>query len=124
MADSGSAPVSPGEPAPPSALYASETIRAVLDDLERGTDASTVAARFHNALAAGTAGACTAEAERLGIELVCLSGGVFQNTLLLHRTRAHLERLGMRVLVPERLPPNDGGISFGQAAIAGTRLAG
>ena len=47
-----------------------------------------------------------------------LSGGVFQNRLLLETVAAGLERAGLRVLVPERLPPNDGGISFGQAAVA------
>jgi hydrogenase maturation protein HypF len=47
-----------------------------------------------------------------------LSGGVFQNARLLALTAARLEAAGLRVLVPERLPPNDGGISFGQAAIA------
>jgi hydrogenase maturation protein HypF len=55
---------------------------------------------------------------------VVLSGGVFQNRLLLERTAALLDEAGLRVLVPERLPPNDGGISFGQAAVAASRLAG
>jgi hydrogenase maturation protein HypF len=54
---------------------------------------------------------------------VVLSGGVFQNRLLLEATAALLERAGLRVLVPALLPPNDGGISFGQAAIAAARLA-
>jgi hydrogenase maturation protein HypF len=49
-----------------------------------------------------------------------LSGGVFQN-LLLERTVAGLERRGFRVLVHSRVPPNDGGISLGQAAVAGVR---
>jgi hydrogenase maturation protein HypF len=119
--DPASAPVEPGEPASPPALDARETIRSVLEDLARGTDVSIVAARFHNGLAAGTAEACATEAERRGIELVALSGGVFQNTLLLDRTRTILERRGLRVVVPERLPPNDGGICFGQAAVAAAR---
>jgi hydrogenase maturation protein HypF len=54
---------------------------------------------------------------------VVLSGGVFQNRLLLERTATQLSDAGLRVLVPERLPPNDGGISFGQAAVAAARLA-
>jgi hydrogenase maturation protein HypF len=46
---------------------------------------------------------------------------VFQNLLLLERTVAWLEELGFRVLVHSRVPPNDGGISLGQAAVAGAR---
>ena len=51
-----------------------------------------------------------------------LSGGVFQNALLLERTSGCAGGRGLRVLVPERLPPNDGGISYGQAAVAAARL--
>ena len=51
-----------------------------------------------------------------------LSGGAFQNRRLLERTVGALEEAGLRVLVPERLPPNDGGISFGQAAVAAARF--
>ncbi|MBA3358138.1 MAG: hypothetical protein H0U20_01645, partial [Thermoleophilaceae bacterium] len=49
--------------------------------------------------------------------------GVFQNRLLLELTVADLEQRGLRVLLPERLPPNDGGIAYGQAAVAAARLA-
>ena len=87
----------------------------------RDADAAVVAARFHNALAHATARACAVLAEGRGLDTVVLSGGVFQNLLLLERTRERLEAAGLRVLVPRVLPPNDGGISFGQAAIAATR---
>ena len=50
-----------------------------------------------------------------------LSGGAFQNRVLLELTTAHLRAAGLRVLVPRRLPPNDGGIAYGQAAIAARR---
>jgi hydrogenase maturation protein HypF len=105
-------------------LDARATIRALRGDLERGCGIPAVAARFHNGLARGTAEACAAEAARRGIGLVVLSGGVFQNALLLHRTRERLEGRGLRVLVPERLPPNDGGIALGQAAVAAALLGG
>jgi hydrogenase maturation protein HypF len=52
-----------------------------------------------------------------------LSGGVFQNRLLLELTVAALEDAGLRVLLPQRLPPNDGAISYGQAAVAAARSA-
>jgi hydrogenase maturation protein HypF len=105
----------------PLVLDPRETILAIVDDLAAGTAPHVVAARFHNALAAATAEACAAVAERLELATVVLSGGVFQNRLLLERTAAALAASGLRVLVPERLPPNDGGISYGQAAIAAAR---
>jgi hydrogenase maturation protein HypF len=108
----------------PAALDARETVRALVDDLGRGREVTTVAARVHNGLAHGTAEALVREADRRGIGLAVLTGGVFQNALLLRRTRSLLEARGLRVLVPERLPPNDGGIAFGQAAAAAARAAG
>ena len=55
------------------------------------------------------------------MDTAVLSGGVFQNRLLLETVVAGLDRAGLRVLIPERLPPNDGGISYGQAAVAAAR---
>jgi hydrogenase maturation protein HypF len=82
-----------------------------------------VAARFHAGLARATARACERLAGEHGLELVVLSGGVFQNRVLLEGTLAELGRAGLRTLVPERLPAGDGGISYGQAAVAAARLA-
>jgi hydrogenase maturation protein HypF len=59
--------------------------------------------------------------EERGLGTVALSGGVFQNVLLLDRCVSGLEHAGFRVLLHGRVPPNDGGISLGQAAIAGAR---
>ncbi|HEY1853671.1 MAG TPA: carbamoyltransferase HypF [Solirubrobacterales bacterium] len=87
-------------------------------ELSDGVGPGTVAARFHEAVAAASAGACEELARDHGLELVVLSGGVFQNRRLLERTVALLEASGLHLLLPELLPPNDGGISFGQAAIA------
>jgi hydrogenase maturation protein HypF len=84
--------------------------------------APLVAARFHNGLAAATVAACQALREKSRLETVALSGGVFQNMLLLERTVAGLERTGFRALVHSRVPPNDGGISLGQTAVAAARL--
>ncbi len=103
-------------------LDARETIAAIVDELRRGAGVGRVGGRFHAALARATAEACRREAERAGTDLVVLSGGVFQNRLLLERTWALLDRVGLRVLVPERLPPNDGGIAYGQVAVAAARL--
>jgi hydrogenase maturation protein HypF len=110
-------------PAGASRLDARETILSVLEDVGRGVPAAAISARFHNGLAHATAAACADAAGRHGTETVVLSGGVFQNRLLLERTAALITGAGLRLLVPERLPPNDGGISFGQAAVAAARLA-
>ncbi|MBA2566341.1 MAG: carbamoyltransferase HypF [Thermoleophilaceae bacterium] len=104
-------------------IDARETVLAAARDAASGVSPGTVAARFHNGLADVTARACAECAERHGIDVVVLSGGVFQNRLLLERTAAALAGAGLEVLVPERLPPNDGGIAYGQAAVA-ARAAG
>ena len=93
-------------------------VRELARDLERGVPAGVVSARFHAGVAAATVEAVTAIASARGLETAVLSGGVFQNRMLLEPTAAGLADAGLRVLVPERLPPNDGGISFGQAAVA------
>jgi hydrogenase maturation protein HypF len=83
---------------------------------------ATISARFHGALAAATAEACVRIAGARSLATAVLSGGVFQNRLLLELTADHLTAAGLRVLVPECLPPNDGGIAFGQAAIAAAAM--
>ncbi len=107
----------------PLVMDARPLIRAVSADLAGGVPVGTIAARFHNALAAATARACALAAERRGIDTVVLSGGVFQNRRLLGRTASLLADGGLRVLTPERLPPNDGGIAYGQLAVAAATLA-
>jgi hydrogenase maturation protein HypF len=99
---------------PMPGLDARESIAALLGDLGAGVPVPVAAARFHNGLAVATAEACAAS----GAELAVLSGGVFQNRLLLERTSAELSGRGLRVLTPRLLPPGDGGISYGQAAVA------
>ena len=91
---------------------------AVHDDLAAGRPREEIAAAFHEAVAAASAAACAEVAEP---RTVVLSGGSFQNLRLLASTRDRLERLGFRVLAHRRVPPNDGGISYGQAAVAATR---
>ncbi|HZV75283.1 MAG TPA: carbamoyltransferase HypF [Conexibacter sp.] len=99
-------------------LDACPTVLAAARDAERGVDAPRIATRFHRALARATADACVQLAERRGLATVALGGGVWVNRLLLELTATALEARGLRVLVPERLPPGDGGLSYGQAAIA------
>ncbi|MGH3320566.1 MAG: carbamoyltransferase HypF [Streptosporangiaceae bacterium] len=105
----------------PFRLRGTDLVRSVVDDLRRGTDVARVAARFHNGLAAAIVASCVRIRESDGLSVVALSGGVFQNRLLLDRVVSSLEAEGFRVLVHSRVPPNDGGISLGQAAVAGAR---
>jgi hydrogenase maturation protein HypF len=84
-------------------------------ELHAGRRVEEIAARFHETIAAAAATAC---AEAGGPGTVVLSGGSFQNLRLLESTRRRLEALGFRVLSHRLVPPNDGGISYGQAAIA------
>jgi hydrogenase maturation protein HypF len=99
-----------------------ETIAAVAADLASGRRVATVASRFHASIANITVSACARLASQLGTETVVLSGGVFANRRLLEATTAGLEHAGLRVLWPDRLPVNDGGVSYGQAAIAAARM--
>jgi hydrogenase maturation protein HypF len=107
----------------PLVMDARPLVRAVVGDLEGCGDVGTIAARFHNALAVATARACSLAAERARTGTVVLSGGVFQNRRLLGQTASLLTERGLRVLTPELLPPNDGGIAYGQLAVAAARLA-
>jgi hydrogenase maturation protein HypF len=93
-------------------------LRGVIADLAAGASPAIVSARFHNGLAAATARACAEIAATEDLATVVLAGGVFQNRVLLDAVCAGIERAGLRVLTPRRLPPNDGAISYGQAAIA------
>ena len=100
-----------------------ETIRAVSADAQAGVRAGVIARRFHRTIARATVEACTTLAAAHATEVVVLSGGVFQSRLLLESVSTELSATGLRVLVPERLPVNDGGICFGQAAVAASLLS-
>jgi hydrogenase maturation protein HypF len=100
------------------------TVHEIARDVHAGVPAAKIAARFHNAVAAATTCACISLAGQRNLDTAVLAGGSFQNRALLESVGASLARAGLRVLVPERLPPNDGGISYGQAAVAAARLEG
>jgi len=88
-----------------------------------GADAGLLAAAFHLAVGRTTVGIAADACRELSIGRVALGGGVFQNGLLLAIVKAGLEERGVTVLLPQRLGPNDGGISYGQAVVAAARLA-
>ena len=105
----------------PLILDARPAVAAAVADVGGGEPPGLVAARFHAGLADATARACESAARAAGTEVVVLAGGVFQNRLLLEATAERLGRCGLRVLIPSLLPPNDGAISYGQAAVAAAR---
>ncbi|HLG61932.1 MAG TPA: carbamoyltransferase HypF [Ktedonosporobacter sp.] len=106
----------------PALLDVRPLIDAVVSDLERGIPAANIARRFHNSIAEMLAMACLEVRAQTGIGSVALSGGVFQNRMLLQRLVDLLEKMGLQVYTNRKVPTNDGGISLGQAAIGARRL--
>jgi hydrogenase maturation protein HypF len=96
--------------------------RGVVEDHLTGQDNAIIAARFHQSLAEGLTRMCLMLREHTGLNLITLSGGVFQNGLLLMQLKTRLTQQGFEVLTHKLVPPNDGGISLGQVAAAAARL--
>jgi len=95
-----------------------DLLAAVVGDLHQGISKEMISLRFHNTVARVTNEVCQLIANETGITQVALSGGVFQNRLLLRKTVGLLESSGFQVLTHRQVPCNDGGISLGQAVIA------
>jgi len=107
----------------PFTIRGSDLLHAVIEDRTDGVPAPVIAARFHHGVAALIEAGCLLMRERYDLGTVALSGGVFQNLLLLSATVARLEARGFRVLLHSRVPCNDGGISLGQALVVASREA-
>ncbi|MFQ5996114.1 MAG: carbamoyltransferase HypF [Dehalococcoidales bacterium] len=95
-----------------------ETFSAIISDVKRGVSKAEISLRFHNTVAEMVACLCRCQAKKTGISKVALSGGVFQNRVLLRLTLAALDRVGLVPVIHSQVPPNDGGVSLGQAVIA------
>jgi hydrogenase maturation protein HypF len=95
-----------------------DLIGAIQASLEMGTSRAEIGWRFHLTMADLITTVCQQIAEETGLRTVALSGGCFQNRLLLSMSVPHLEQAGFSVLLHRRVPCNDGGISLGQAALA------
>jgi hydrogenase maturation protein HypF len=91
---------------------------ALAGDVESGAAAGEIALRFHQTIARVAVAACERIAGDKDLRTVALSGGCFQNRLLLALTVPALRRAGFQVLLHRQVPCNDGGLSLGQAAIA------
>ena len=97
------------------------TVRAAAEDVRHGLPAATVAGRFHNTVARMVSAVADRLRRRRGLRKIVLTGGVFQNTLLLRKTAGALEAAGFEVFTHHEVPPNDGGLSLGQAVVADWR---
>jgi hydrogenase maturation protein HypF len=121
----------PGAPPYPTAVGSGDPVRfdlsptfaAIIADLQAGAPLPLIAGRFHAAVATMLLDACVSARKVTGSNTVALSGGVFQNRLLLTTLLEHLERAGFRTYTNRRVPPNDGGLSLGQAVVAAARIA-
>jgi len=98
-------------------------LRALREERGRGVAVGVMAAKFHNTVAAAVVQACRFIRGQRDLNRVALSGGVFQNELLLRRTEEALRTQRFEVFTHEIVPPNDGGLALGQAAVAAARLA-
>ena len=97
-------------------------IRAVVNDFRAHLSLPVISARFHNSVAAMIRDVCIELREQRGLNQVALSGGVFQNATLLGKTLSLLRDTGFEVFTHRLVPPNDGGIALGQAAVAAHRI--
>lgn len=102
-------------------LDAEPLFKAVVDDMQAGVPVATIAAKVHNAMIAAIVQSCLVANAAYGISIVALAGGVFMNRLITEGAIAALEGAGFTVALGKELPPNDGAISYGQAAVAAAR---
>ena len=93
-------------------------LAAVIEDRLRNRSECEIAAAFHSGVARGVIEATASLCRTHALDTVVLSGGVFQNELLLRHMRDGLAASGIRLWTNHHVPPNDGGISLGQAAVA------
>jgi hydrogenase maturation protein HypF len=120
------------EPAPAGPTYPSVTdgeildvrpmIQTIVEDIRRGIPTARIAWRFHVSIAEMLTASCIQAREATGQDTVAISGGVFQNSLLLDHLTTRLEQQRFKVYTNRKLPPNDGGLSYGQLAVAMAQL--
>lgn len=102
----------------PYRVNVASLLGSLMADVTRGTPVADIALRFHVTVADMMVSVSRRLREQSGIGTVALSGGVFQNQLLLAHALPRLDAAGFQVLLHQQLPPNDGCISLGQAAMA------
>ncbi|MFZ0132306.1 MAG: carbamoyltransferase HypF [Desulfobacterales bacterium] len=108
----------PGAVGAPLQIESAPIIRGVVEDLQRGTAVAVISARFHFTLMRLFTELCDQLRRETGLVRVVLSGGVFQNAVLLNGLIRNLEDRNLKVYTHKQVPTNDGGLSLGQAVIA------
>jgi hydrogenase maturation protein HypF len=98
-----------------------DLVRTLFRQRQRGRSSDELAAVFHESLARGITDMCVRLTAELGVDRVALSGGVFQNALLLSRVERLLRERDLFVYTNQQVPANDGGISLGQALVAASQ---
>jgi hydrogenase maturation protein HypF len=98
-----------------------ELFSAIVDDVRRNVAVSEISLKLHQTVAGITVEMCNKISQQTGIKQVALSGGVFQNRLLLQLTTNGLRQADFQVFTHHLVPCNDGGLSLGQAVIANFR---
>ena len=94
----------------------------LLNEIHLARPASQISARFHAWMAISFAHAARRIGEKTHLETVCLSGGSMHNRLLTRLLRRELESMGFQVLLQTKVSPGDGGLSYGQTAVAAARI--
>ncbi len=96
-------------------------VQAIVEDLNADVEFSVIAARFHQALVEVINQICQRVRDETELNQVVLSGGVWQNVVLLERTIERLQAEDFEVLWHQHVPANDGGLALGQALIAAAK---
>ncbi|MFN8950654.1 MAG: carbamoyltransferase HypF [Aphanizomenon sp.] len=99
----------------------SPTWREILNDIKQHISSSEIAAKFHQSLAITTVKIVKQLKQENQFNQVVLTGGVFQNQILLQQVKMQLEKLEINVLTHSIVPTNDGGLSLGQSVIAAAK---
>ncbi|HUV51140.1 MAG TPA: carbamoyltransferase HypF [Anaerolineae bacterium] len=105
-------------------IFLQPIISGIVNDMERGISPSTISGKFHNTIIALFSELCEVIRKENGLNRVALSGGVFQNSILLSGLIKGLKQRGFQVITHSLVPANDGGISLGQAMIAAAACKG
>ena len=103
-------------------IYTRDIFKGIIEDIKLNTPREIISSRFHESAAKAVTATCHLIRQDSGLGRVVLSGGVFQNMILLEKCVRGLEKSGFKVFVHGRVPSNDGGLSLGQAMVAIARL--